>query len=181
MRFFPNKLDHPILSDLFQCQQSNRMRFNHFRSIIRLFFTLSGLLLLSLSLSGCGDSFPSQKEGEKLAEKYVKAYLTWDFDKVWDMIPHEERTAIVEKWLRVEVEITAERIKELGEFKKLEAKETKILENTADGPTRLEIHYNLHLKDKQKGTTRIMVFVANNQWYASPLDLAWALPKPPKK
>lgn len=157
------------------------MRFNHFRSIIRLFFTLSGLLLLSLSLSSCGDSFPSQKEGEKLAEKFVKDYMDGDFDKVRDMIPHEQRTTIVEKYLREEVEITAEMIDELGGLKKLEAKETQILENTADGPTKLKIDYILHFKGKLKGKTSIVVFVADNQWYAIEGTFFLTLPKPPKK
>lgn len=125
-------------------------------------------ILAIFSLSGCGDSFPSQKKGEALSSSYLKAYFKGDFNKVVNLLPHEERVTrnleLHERFMNRNIE----KAEKLGGVKNIEAKETRILVRTERGPTKISVRYSLDFKNSDsKGSVRLEARMIEGKWYVT--------------
>ena len=125
-------------------------------------------ILAIFSLSGCGSNFPSQKKGEALSLVYLKAYFKGDFDKVENLLPHEERVTrnleLHEQFMKRNIE----KAEKLGGVKNIEAEETRILVSTEKGPTKISVRYSLSFKESDsKGSVRLEARMIDGKWYVT--------------
>lgn len=135
-------------------------------------------LFALLGLSSCGDSFPDQKKAESLTKKFVQAYFKGDFDKVTGILPHDERVTGNLTLMEGFMEKDLAKVDKLGGLKKIEPVETRILENTAEGPTKLSVRYTLHFKKtKSTGNASAEARMIDRKWYVSSSNFFKTIPR----